>query len=352
MGRWYKGGQTNICHNCVDVHLRTGRRKQTALIYDSAYTKVTKSYSYEDLQDHVGRFATLLNSLDVNKGDRVLIYMPMIPEAVFAMLACARIGAIHSVVFGGFAAKELANRVTDCKPKILVTASCGIEPNKLIPYRPIVDEALVYADHSHIKRIIVQRHNEYFDMGADPTLYVDYHSEMQKIKEVAECAHVDSTHPLYILYTSGTTGQPKGIVRDTGGTAVGLNWVMDYVFGVQPGDTWFAASDIGWVVGHSFIVYGPLLRGATTILFEGKPVGTPDPGAFWRVVEQHKATSIYAAPTAVRIIKKEDYEGDYVRKYNLVHLRAFNLVGERCDPDTIHWLQHRLPHVTLNDTWW
>jgi propionyl-CoA synthetase len=351
--KWYPDGEINICYNALDRHVNDGRGEQLALIYDSAYTNSTKKFTYSEVLEKVSKLAKILqDTYNIEKGDRVVIFMPMIPEATFAMLACARIGAIHSVVFGGFAAKELSNRIDDCKPKLIITASCGLEPSKIIRYVPIVDEALEISQMADCPRLIVQRHDVVYELNLNPDVYKDYHEEMQKVKVGAECVPVNSNHELYILYTSGTTGQPKGIVRDTGGTVVGLNYIMDIVFNIQPGDVWFSGSDVGWVVGHSFIVYGPLIRGGTTIVYEGKPVGTPDPGAFWRLVEQYKPHSIYCAPTAIRVIKKEDYKGEYIKKYDLSSLKSILLVGERCDPDTINWLESKFPHVLLNDTWW
>lgn len=351
--RWYPDGEINICYNAIDRHIEAGKGEQLAIIYDSAYTKSTRQLTYNELKEKVSKLARILvDNFGIEKGDRVLIYMPMVPESLYAMLACARIGAIHSVVFGGFAAKELSNRIDDCKPKLIITCSCGLEPKKVIRYVPIVDEALAMSNMSDCKRLIVQRHDVLFELGLDTTIYSDYHELMARTKEGIDCVPVNANHELYILYTSGTTGQPKGIVRDTGGTVVALNYIMDIVFNIQPGDVWFAGSDIGWVVGHSFIVYGPLIRGGTTIFYEGKPVMTPDPGAFWRLVEQYKPHSIYCAPTAIRVIKKEDYHGDYIKKYDVSSLKSILLVGERCDPDTINWLEDKFPNALLNDTWW
>lgn len=351
--KWYPDGEMNICYNAVDRNIDEGRGDQLALIFDSAYTKTVRKYTYKELLDRVSRLAKIMaEKFEVTKGDRVLIYMPMIPEASFAMLACARIGAIHSVVFGGFAAKELSNRIDDCKPKLVITASCGIEPNKVIKYTPIVNEALEISNLADLPRIVVQRHEVFYDYELNKDVYFDYHEEMMKVTEGIEAVPVPSNSELYILYTSGTTGQPKGIVRDTGGTTVALNYIMDICYNIQPGDVWFAGSDIGWVVGHSFIVYGPLIRGSTTIFYEGKPVMTPDAGAFWRLVEDYKPHSIYCAPTAIRVIKKEDYNGELIKKYDVSSLKSILLVGERCDPDTINWLEDKFPNVFLNDTWW
>jgi propionyl-CoA synthetase len=349
--KWYPDGLTNICYNAIDRHVENGLGAQTAFLFDSAYTHIQLSFSYAEVQQQVGRLASVLKKqFGVGKGDRVLIYMPMVPEGVFAMLACARIGAIHSVVFGGFAANELANRLDDSQPKLIITASCGVEPNKVIHYVPIIDQACEMS-HKALPRLILQRTEKYVETNLKEGLYTDYKAAYDAEPEVAECEQVESTHPLYILYTSGTTGAPKGIVRDTGGTAVALNWVVEHVFDIQQGEIMFSASDIGWVVGHSFIVYGPLLRGATSLIYEGKPI-TPDAGAFWRIVEQYKVKTLYAAPTAVRIIKKEDYEGALVKKYDVSSLKNFLLVGERCDPDTIFWVHKTLPNVKINDTWW
>ena len=303
--KWFPDGEMNICYNALDKNIAEGRGEQDAIIWDSAYTKTSHRYSYNEVLDRVSRLARILTEkFEITVGDRVLIYMPMIPEASFAMLACTRIGAIHSVVFGGFAAKELSNRIDDSKPKVIITASCGIEPNKVIRYVPIVEEALSISNLPNLKRLIVQRHDVVFETDLNSELYFDYYELMAHTKTGVDCVSVKSNHEMYILYTSGTTGTPKGVVRDTGGTAVALNYVMDIVFNLQPGDTWFAASDIGWVVGHSFIVYGPLIRGCSTVFYEGKPVYTPDAGAFWRIIEQYKPHSVYCAPTAIRVIKK------------------------------------------------
>mmetsp|Transcript_29830 Transcript_29830/g.45520 ORF Transcript_29830/g.45520 Transcript_29830/m.45520 type:complete len:352 (-) Transcript_29830:780-1835(-) len=350
----------NICYNCVDRHVDEGRGDVAGLVYESVYTGEKTTYTYAQMQQHVGKFATILKEkFSVGKGDRVLIYMPMVSVAAFAMLACARIGAIHSVVFGGFAAKELANRVDDCQPKLIITCSAGLEPNKVIKYAPIVDEALALTEKMEnakdLPRLIYQRPEldaKYSDPSVNKDVYHDYTEIMiSKEWDLAPCESLPSTHPLYILYTSGTTGQPKGTVRDQGGTAVGLNFCMKNVFDVHVGSVHFASSDIGWVVGHSFIVYGPLIRGCTSLFFEGKPV-IPDAGVIWRVCQEYKVTSLYMAPTAVRIIKKEDYEGALVKKYDISTVRTFCIVGERCDPDTIHWIHKHLPKVIINDTWW
>lgn len=350
----------NICHNALDRHVDEGRGDKVAFIYDSAYTGVQQQFTYREVQKHVAQMATILkDKFGVAKGDRVLIYMPMVPPAAWAMMACARIGAIHSVVFGGFAAKELANRIDDCKPKLLVTCSAGLEPNKVLKYAPIVDEAMTHctqlADATKLPRLIYQRpelDGKHRDDTVNAEVYHDYEKLLaEQDWAEAPCEQLPSTHPLYILYTSGTTGQPKGICRDQGGTCVGLNYCMKHVFDLQQEGVHFAGSDIGWVVGHSFIVYGPLIRGATTVFYEGKPV-TPDAGAMWRICEQYKVTSLYMAPTAVRVIKKDDYDGELVKKYDTSTIRTYCLVGERCDPDTILWIHRHFPKVIINDTWW
>ena len=346
--RWFVGGQLNTCYNALDVHIERGRGKQIALIYDSAVTETVRRYTYAELRDEVARLAGGLAAQGVTKGDRVIIYMPMVPEAVMAMLACARIGAIHSVVFGGFAPKELATRIDDAKPKLILSASCGIEVNRIVPYKPLLDEAIALSSHKPERCLILQRPQESatLESGRDMEWY-----EAVAQGEPTDCVSVAATDPLYVLYTSGTTGIPKGVIRDNGGHAVALKWSMEYVYGVGAGEVYWAASDIGWVVGHSYIVYGPLLRGATTILYEGKPVGTPDPGAFWRVCEQHGVNVLFTAPTAFRAIKKEDPNGTFITKHDLSQFRTLFLAGERCDPDTLVWARDRL-RVPVIDHWW
>ena len=346
--RWYSGAMLNTCYNAVDRHVEQGRGEQAALVYDSPVTDTVRRYSYAELRDEVARLAGVLRGLEVEKGDRVLIYMPMIPEAVFAMLACARIGAVHSVVFGGFAAKELATRIDDAQPKVVLSASCGIEVKRVVEYKPLLDQAIELAGHKPSNTLIFQRPQAEASMveGRD----LDW-AERCAVAEPADCVSVAATDPLYILYTSGTTGLPKGVVRDNGGHAVAMLWSMRNVYGVQPGEVFWAASDIGWVVGHSYIVYAPLLNGSTTVLYEGKPVGTPDPGAFWRVIAEHKVDVMFTAPTAFRAIKKEDSKGEYLNKYDLSHFRALFLAGERCDPDTLRWAEQLLK-VPVVDHWW
>ncbi len=346
--RWFRGGLVNSCYNALDRHVESGRADQLALIYDSPVTNIVKKFTYRELLDQVAQFAGVLRSQGVERGDRVIIYMPMAPEAVIAMLACARIGAIHSVVFGGFAAHELAIRIDDAKPKLIISASCGIEINRVIPYKPLLDSAIEIADHTPQKCIILQRPQEQATMIAGRDL--DWLELMAQAQPV-ECVPVEATDPLYILYTSGTTGKPKGVVRDNGGHLVALKWSMKNIYGVQPGEVYWAASDVGWVVGHSYIIYGPLFHGCTTILYEGKPVGTPDPGAFWRVISQHDVKVLFTAPTAFRAIKREDPNGEYVRKYDLSGFRMLFLAGERCDPDTLLWAQKQLG-VPVIDHWW
>lgn len=346
--RWFSGGELNTCYNLLDVHVENGRANQLALIYDSPVTAVIKSYTYRDLLNEVALFAGALRRQGVAKGDRVIIYMPMVPEAVIAMLACARIGAIHSVVFGGFAADELATRINDTRPKVIVSASCGIEVSRIVPYKPMLDKAINLAKQKPECCIILQRPQVEAELMSGRDLEW---SEALATAEPAECVPVAATDPLYILYTSGTTGIPKGIVRDNGGHLVALKWSMKNIYGMEPGEVFWAASDLGWAVGHSYIVYGPLLYGNTTMLYEGKPVGTPDPGAFWRVISQHRVRALFTAPTAFRAIKREDHAGDYLRRYDLKEFRTLFLAGERCDPDTLAWAEKQL-HVPVIDHWW
>ncbi|MCG6892376.1 MAG: propionyl-CoA synthetase [Desulfobacteraceae bacterium] len=346
--RWFVGGELNTCYNALDRHVEGGRADQPALIYDSPVTDTIKTYTYAELRDEVAKFAGVLRSLGVEKGDRVLIYMPMIPEAAIAMLATVRLGAVHSVVFGGFAAKELATRINDAKPKVIVSASCGIEVKRVIAYKPLLDEAIDISSSKPEKCVIFQRPMETASLkeGRD----VEWATVMTDAQP-AECVPVAATDPCYILYTSGTTGQPKGVVRDTGGHVVALNWTMKAVYNVDAGDVYWAASDVGWVVGHSYIVYAPLFRGCTTILFEGKPVGTPDAGVFWRVISQHKVKCMFTAPTAFRAIKQADPAGELIGGYDLSNFKALFLAGERLDPDTLKWAQSKLG-VPVIDHWW
>jgi propionyl-CoA synthetase len=346
--RWFAGAELNTCYNALDRHVEKGRADQAALIYDSPVTGTQQRYSYRELRDAVAQFAGVLRDQGVEKGDRVIVYMPMIPEAAIAMLACARLGAIHSVVFGGFAARELATRIDDAQPKVMVSASCGIEGSRVIEYKPLLDEAIVIAAHKPDHTIIYQRPQASAAMqeGRD----VDWASAAAAATP-ADCVPVAATDPLYILYTSGTTGMPKGVVRDNGGHAVAMQWSMKNIYNVDPGDVFWAASDVGWVVGHSYIVYAPLLHGATTILYEGKPIGTPDPGAFWRVISEHKVKTLFTAPTAFRAIRREDPEAEYLKKYDLSCFEALFLAGERCDPDTLGWAQQQLA-VPVIDHWW
>ena len=346
--RWFTGGVLNTCYNALDFHVERGRGKQKALIYDSPVTATIKSFTYFELRDEVARTAGALARLGVGKGDRVIIYMPMVPEAVIAMLACARIGAVHSVVFGGFAAKELATRIDDAKPKVIMSASCGIEVNRVVPYKPLLDGAIALARHKPDRCVILQRPEERAPLVAKRD--IDW-GDFLAGAPAAECVPVAATDPLYIHYTSGTTGIPKGVVRDNGGHAVALKWSMDSIYGVGSGEPYWAASDIGWVVGHSYIVYAPLLKGCTTILYEGKPVGTPDPGAFWRLIAQHEVVALFTAPTAFRAIKKEDPAGTHMKKYDLSRFRTLFLAGERCDPDTLLWAREKLG-VPVVDHWW
>lgn len=346
--RWFPGGVLNTCYNCLDLHIERGLGDRTALIYDSPVTGTVQYYTYSALRDLVARCAGGLKELGVESGDTVVIYMPMIPEAVISMLACARIGAVHSVVFGGFAPRELAARIRDAEPRVILTASCGIEVSRLIPYKPILDEALAIAGIPVRACVYVQRPQQeiHMDRGRDMEWEV-----MMRNASPADCVPVRSTDPLYILYTSGTTGIPKGVVRDHGGHLVALKWSMPSIYGLSPGEVFWAASDVGWVVGHSYIVYGPLACGCTTILYEGKSVGTPDPGAFWRVISQHGVKVLFTAPTALRAVKREDPSGSFMKKYDLSCLRTLFLAGERCDPDTLHWAGEHLS-IPVIDHWW
>jgi len=350
--RWFPGAELNICHNALDRHVDgakgSNRADQAALIYDSPVTGTKKSFTYRELRDHVAALAGAIAAQGVGKGDRVIIYMPMIPEAVMAMLACARLGAVHSVVFGGFAANELATRIDDCSPRLVLTASCGIEPGRIVHYKPLLDQAIELARHKIPRCIVLQRPQ------AEATMVKGRDLDWNEAVAAAAphgCVSVKATDPLYILYTSGTTGQPKGVVRDTGGYAVALEWSMKNLYGVEPGEVWWCASDVGWVVGHSYIVYGPLIHGATSVLYEGKPVGTPDAGAFWRVISEHKAVALFTAPTAFRAIKKEDPDGKLLKNYDLSKFRTLFLAGERGDPPTILWAQQQLG-VPIIDHWW
>jgi len=346
--RWFVGGCMNSCYNALDLHIDNGRGDQLAIIYDSPVTDTKRTYTYRELRQRVSKTASILVSKGVVKGDRVVIYMPMIPEAVIAMLACARIGAIHSVVFGGFAAHELATRIEDAKPRVIISASCGIEISKLIKYKPLLDEAIKQSTHKPTTCLIWQRPQERANML--PWRDVDWEVEEEKAGLV-ECVPVDATDPLYILYTSGTTGKPKGVIRSNGGHSVAMKWSMDNVYNAKPGDVFWAASDVGWVVGHSYIVYGPLMNGCTTVVYEGKPVRTPNPGAFWRVCSEYKVNILFAAPTAFRAIKKEDSQGEWVKKYDLSHLKSIFLAGERCDSDTLEWIT-KITQKPAIDHWW
>jgi propionyl-CoA synthetase len=346
--RWFVGGELNTCYNALDRHADSGRGSQAALVYDSAVTDTVETYTYAELRDLVARFAGVLAARGVGKGDRVVIYMPMIPQAVIAMLACARLGAVHSVVFGGFASRELAARIDDCRPKAVISASCGVEVDRVIEYKPLLDAAIDLAEHKPDHTIVYQRDMAMATMV--PGRDLDWDTEMEDA-EAHGCVPVLATDPLYILYTSGTTGEPKGIIRDNGGHAVALKWSMSNVYGVEPGEVWWAASDVGWVVGHSYIVYGPLIHGATSILYEGKPVGTPDAGAYWRVISQHGVVSMFTAPTTIRAVRQQDPDGDLISKYDLTEFRSLFLAGERCDPDTLGWAGDQLG-VPIIDHWW
>ncbi|PWB63849.1 MAG: propionyl-CoA synthetase [Bradyrhizobiaceae bacterium] len=351
-GRWFVGATCNTCHNAIDRHVAGGRAEQAAIIYDSPVTGTQRRISYAELLGEVKTFAAVLKDFGVAKGDRVIIYMPMVPEAMVAMYACARIGAVHSVVFGGFAAKELATRIDDAQPKLILSASCGIEVNRVVPYKPLLDEAIRLARHKPEGCVILQRPQAEAAMtaGRDHD-WADLQAAAKRAGKSADCVPVLATDPLYILYTSGTTGIPKGVVRDNGGHLVGLKWSMKNLYGVDPGEVYWAASDIGWVVGHSYIVYAPLFHGCTSILYEGKPVGTPDAGAFWRVIAEHGCAAMFTAPTAFRAIKKEDPKGALLGKHDLSRFRTLFLAGERADPDTVVWAENLLK-VPVIDHWW
>ena len=346
--RWFSGGRLNTCFNAVDLHVQQGRGSQPALIYDSPVTNTIQVTTYQQLLDRVSRIAGFLKGLGVQKGDTVIVYMPMITEAVLSMLACARLGAIHSVVFGGFAPRELAIRIDDAKPKVILSASCGIEVARVIPYKPLLDEAIQLAESKPEKCVIFQRPMAPADLipGRD----LEW-TQLEAQAQPADCVSVEATDPLYILYTSGTTGKPKGVVRDNGGHAVALKWSMKHIYNIGPGEVYWAASDVGWVVGHSYIVYAPLFMGATSIVYEGKPVGTPDPGAFWRVISQHGVKALFTAPTAIRAIKREDFRGEFLKQYDLSKFETLFLAGERLDPDTYHWGTNLLQKPVI-DHWW
>ncbi len=351
-GRWFPDATCNTCYNVLDRHVQNGRGDQDAIIYDSPVTNTKRKLTYAQVLDDVSALAAVLQDFGVQKGDRVIVYMPMIPEALIGMYACARIGAVHSVVFGGFAAKELATRIDDAKPKLVLTTSCGIEPGRVVAYKPLLDEAIRLSSSKPEKVILFAREQAKADMieGRD----YDWSSLVEAAKKAgkrAECVTVKATDPLYILYTSGTTGIPKGVVRDNGGHMVALTWTMKNLYGINPGEVFWSASDVGWVVGHSYIVYGPLLHGATTIVYEGKPIGTPDAGAFWRVIEEYKAVALFTAPTAFRAIRKEDPDATFLQKYSTKTLRTLFLAGERADPDTVAWAEKVLG-VPVVDHWW
>ena len=347
--RWFAGGQLNTCYSAVDRHADAGRGDQLALVYDSPVTGVIRRFTYRELRDGVARVAGALRGLGVGKGDRVLIFMPNTPEAVMTMLASARLGAVHSVVFGGFASRELAVRIDDARPKVIVWASCGIEPGRVVPYKPLLDGALALTSHQPDACIVLQRAAE--GAALVPGRDIEWNEVVAGAEPVGECVPVLATDPLYILYTSGTTGKPKGVVHDNGGYAVALAWSMPNIYGADPGDVYWAASDLGWAVGHSYIVYGPLLGGCTTVIYEGKPVGTPDAGAFWRVISEHGVKILFTAPTAFRAIKRADPQGEFIGRYDLSRFQTLFLAGERADPDTIQWAEKRLG-VPVIDHWW
>ena len=351
-GQWFAGAETNTCYNCLDRHVERGRPGQAAVIYDSPITGRCESYTYAEMLERVNALAGVLVDRGVAKGDRVIIYMPMVPQALMAMLACARIGAVHSVVFGGFAAHELATRIDDCLPKAIIAASCGIEPNRTIAYMPLISTAIEQAAHKPDFCLVFQREELTADLvdGRDIDAGAAVQAEMSKGRKVP-CVPVAATDPLYILYTSGTTGRPKGVVRDNGGHMVALKWSMSNLYGIEPGEVFWTASDVGWVVGHSYIVYAPLLHGCTTVVFEGKPVGTPDAGTFWRVIADHGVSALFTAPTAFRAIRKEDPDAKLLGQYDLASLRTLFLAGERADPETIKWAEEHLK-VPVVDHWW
>lgn len=350
-GQWFYGGKCNTAFNCLDRHVEAGRGDQPALIYDSPVADTRKTYTYTELREEVATLAAVLQDMGLEAGDRAIIYMPMIPEAAMAMLACARIGVIHSVVFGGFAAHELATRIDDAKPKAILLASCGVEPGRVVSYKPLVDEAIEQSVHKPDRCLVLQRPLEQADMSARDLDWEACIATARTALRKADCVPVKATDPLYILYTSGTTGQPKGVVRDNGGHMVALNWSMKAVYNMEAGDVFWAASDVGWVVGHSYIVYGPLLAGCTTVLYEGKPVGTPDAGAFWRVIADYNVKALFTAPTAFRAIKQQDPDGELVGKYDLSHFEMLFLAGERADPPTVQWAEEILG-VPVIDHWW
>ncbi len=348
MYRWFTGGLMNTCFNAVDRHVDGGRADQAALIYDSPVTDRKAAFTYRELRDAVARFAGALAAQGVAHGDRVIVYMPMVPEAIVAMLACARIGAVHSVVFGGFAANELATRIDDAQPKVVVSASCGIEPGRIVPYKPLLDAAIAETRFKPERSIVLQR--PMLEAELDPDRDLEWHDALEGV-EPADCVPLAATDPLYIIYTSGTTGQPKGIVRDNGGHAVALAWSMKSIYDTEPGEVYWAASDIGWTVGHSYTVYGPLLHGCTSVLYEGKPVGTPDAGAFWRVCSEHGVHTLFTAPTAFRAIRQQDPDGVLIGDYDLSALRALFLAGERCDPETLRWAEDKLGIPVIDHYW-
>src|SRR6266436_4174156 len=351
-GRWFTGAVVNTCYNALDRHVAGGRAGQVALIHDSPLTNTVTKFTYAELLKEAQALAAVMADFGVAKGDRVILYMPMVPEAVVAMLACARIGAVHSVVFGGFAAKELATRIEDAKPKLILSASCGIEPGRIVQYKPLLDEAIRLSSDKPQACIILQRPQQACDLlkGRDHD-WAELRGKAIAAKKSAACVPVLATDPLYILYTSGTTGKPKGVVRDNGGHLVALKWSMFNLYGVNPGEVWWCGSDIGWVVGHSYIIYGPLFHGATSIMYEGKPIGTPDAGAFWRVISEHQAVALFTAPTAFRAIRKEDPDGKFIRQYDLSKFRTLFLAGERADPPTVDWAEKQLK-VPVIDHWW